>query len=185
MSERKADVSRATGDDQPYQSGGGSENALQQEPDSGDVSTAISKYSNLRIWPAVLFLAAMVVAKMLPSMIENGPSQIWMSAAFGPLLGALLVLGWWLLASRARWQERGLGLIGLAVTFGLAAVLLHPTMLGPAVLVLSIPLGVGAFAMGTIVLSRVHSSARTGNCIVDGIGRFWIHRPASSRGDVG
>ncbi|MCP4942132.1 MAG: PQQ-binding-like beta-propeller repeat protein [Planctomycetaceae bacterium] len=162
MGEKESNVSRATGDDQSHHSAADFDNAAQQELGSGDVSATSSKYSNIRIWPAVLFLAAMVVAKMLPSMIENGPSQIWMSAAFGPLLGALLVLGWWLLASRARWQERLLGLIGLAVTFGLAAVLLHPTMLGPAVLVLTIPLGVGAFAMGTIVLSRVHSPARTG-----------------------
>ncbi len=162
MSKKESDVSPVAGDAQSQHSAAGSESTFQQQPGSGVVNTAISKYSNLRIWPAVVFLAAMVVAKMLPSMIENGPSQIWMSAAFGPLLGSLTVLGWWLFASRARWQERLLGLIGLAVTFGLAAVLLHPTMLGPAVLVLTIPLGVGAFAMGTIVLSRVHSPARTG-----------------------
>lgn len=162
MSKKEPDVSPAMGDDQRYHAGTNSDNASTLGPDKGDVSTAISKYSNLRIWPAILFLAAMIVAKLLPSLVENGPSQIWMSAAFGPLLGALLVLGWWLLASRARWQERLLGLIGLAGTFGLAAVLLHPTMLGPAMLVLTIPMGVGAFAMGAIVLSRIHAPARTG-----------------------
>ena len=162
MGEKEPNVSLAASGDLYRDSPAGSDHPAQQESGSDHVSTTSSKYANIRIWPAVLCLAGMFVAKLLPSMIENGPSQIWMSAAFGPLLGALLLLGWWLFASRARWQERLIGLIGLAVTCGLAAVLLHPTMLGPAVLVLTIPLGVGAFAVGTIVLSRVHSPARIG-----------------------
>ena len=162
MSKKEPDVSGKPREDQPSSSEGSAENASRQEPVSAELSRSTSRYSNLRIWPAILFLAAMIVAKLLPSLIENGPSQIWMSAAFGPLLGALLVAGWWLTASRARWQERLLGLLGLAVTFVLAAMLLHTTMLGPAVLVLTIPLGVGGFAIGAIAWSRVHSPARTG-----------------------
>jgi len=162
MSEKESGVLPVTADGQPCQSGTSPDDASRPETGSVDGNTTSSEYSNLRIWPAILFLVAMVVAKMLPSMVENGPSQIWMSAAFGPLLGALLVLLWWLLASRARWQERLLGLIGLGITFGVAAVLLDATMLGPAVLVLTIPLGVAAFAIGVIVLSKRHSPARTG-----------------------
>ncbi len=162
MGEKEPDVSRAMDVDQSHDAATDSDNAVQQEPSAGHASKTSSKYANIRIWPAVLCLVVMIVAKMLPSMIENGPSAIWMSAAFGPLLGSLLVLGWWLLASRASWQERLCGLIGLPVTCGIAFVLLHPTLLGPGVLVLTIPLGVGAFALGAIVLSRIHSPARTG-----------------------
>jgi outer membrane protein assembly factor BamB len=162
MSEQESDVSRGGPGNPPHQEGASSSGSSLHEPESvGDISSN-SKYFNLRIWPAILLLAVMVVAKLLPSMVENGPSQIWMSAAFGPLLGALLVLLWWLSASRARWQERLLGLIGLAVTFALAAVLLDSSMLGPAVLVLTIPMGVGAFAIGAIAFSRLKSPARTG-----------------------
>ncbi|MDA7878602.1 PQQ-like beta-propeller repeat protein [bacterium] len=162
MSEQESDVSRREPGNPPHQEGASSSGSSHHEPGSvGDIASN-SKYFNLRIWPAILLLAVMVVAKLLPSMVENGPSQIWMSAAFGPLLGALLVLLWWLIASRARWQERLLGLIGLAVTFALAAVLLDSSMLGPAVLVLTIPMGVGAFAIGAIAFSRLKSPARTG-----------------------
>lgn len=158
MTEKESDVSSVSGDGQLDPSEGNSESGSPPET----VSTASSKYSSLRVWPAIVFLVAMVVANILPSMVENGPSQIWMSAAFGPLLGALLLVGWWLFASRARWLERIIGLVGLVVTFAVAAVLLHNTMLGPAVLVLTIPLGVGAFAVSAIALSRVYAPTRTG-----------------------
>ena len=107
MGEKESNVSRATSDDQYHDSLADSDSPAQQEPSLGDVSKTSSKYSSLRIWPAVLCLAGMVVAKMLPSMIENGPSQIWMSAAFGPLLGALLVVGWLALTllAQASWDR--------------------------------------------------------------------------------
>ena len=153
--EKQADTTEAYTQPSSYGAAGSTN---QGTTNQGTVS---SQYSNLRIWPAGLFLAAMIVAKVLPSMIENGPSQIWMSAAFGPFLGSLMLLVWWLLASRARWQERLWGVVGLAAAFGVTAALLDPTMLGPSVLVLTIPLGVGGFAMGASVLSRIHSPART------------------------
>ena len=141
----------------------------EMESTASDVDSQVdvrAVYRNLRIWPAVFFLIAMVIAKLLPSMIENGPSQIWMSAAFGPLLASLFLLLWWLIGSRARWQERILGLLGLALAFGLAAFLLDSTMLGPAILVLTIPVGVGGFTLATICLSKLHSPARTGLALI-------------------
>jgi hypothetical protein len=81
MSKKEPDVSGKPREDQPSSSEGSAENASRQEPVSAELSRSTSRYSNLRIWPAILFLAAMIVAKLLPSLI----------AAFGAFAAGFLV----------------------------------------------------------------------------------------------
>lgn len=54
----------------------------------------------LRVWPAAMLLAGMVIARLLPRLVENGPANLWMSAAIGPGAGGILIVLWWLLLSR-------------------------------------------------------------------------------------
>jgi len=124
-------------------------------------STFASKWKPLRVWPVVPLLLGMVVARYVPTLLEDGPSMLWAVAAFGPLLMSLLIMLWWLIASRARWFERVLGLIGIVGACYISIVFLDKTMVGPAISVLMIPLGVALFGLGAIICSRRLSVQRT------------------------
>lgn len=78
---------------------------------SPDLST---KRRPLRSWPALLLVALMILARFGPAWFEDGLSTCWMITVFGPLVCCLLMLIWWLTASRATWKERLLGFLGLA-----------------------------------------------------------------------
>lgn len=115
----------------------------------------------LRIWIPCVLIALMLVARFVPGMVQNGPALIWMVAAFGPMLLGLLVVLWWLILSRASWKERLAGLVGIIATFAIIFSLLDPSMLGPPIPVITIPMGIGGFAIGVILLSNVLDFRRT------------------------
>ena len=81
-------------------------------PKSTDPEPAML-YKPLRIWPVVILLIGMVVFRYLPDMIEDGPAMMWTAPAFGPALCGIFILFWWLLISRARWNERLIGFAGV------------------------------------------------------------------------
>ena len=55
----------------------------------------------LRVWPGVLLVLLMIVARFAPAYLEGGLAKYWMFAMMGPMLCCLLLLIWWLAASRA------------------------------------------------------------------------------------
>lgn len=115
----------------------------------------------LRVWPVVVLLAGMVVTRLLPRLVEDGPANIWMSAAFGPPICGMLIVIWWLLFSRATWIERLAGFAGVIGTAGLTMALMHKSMNGPAALVLTIPMGTAVFGLALLVFGRMLSIRRT------------------------
>lgn len=139
---------------------------IDQVPASSDASNLTvgvqsTALKPLRIWPALLLVAGMLIARWIPSLIEDGPSMIWMSAAFGPALFGILILLWWLLASRATWKERIVGFLACVLAFGLTVALVDKSLHGPVLLILTIPLGTALFAIGASLFSRTLSFKRT------------------------
>src|SRR5213078_4784120 len=102
---------------------------------------------SLRVWPAVLLAGLMLAARFGPALFEGGASSYWMVAVFGPLLCCLLILIWWVTASRATWKERLIGFLGLVASLVVVQVLVHPTMRGPGTIYLTVPMGMLAFAL--------------------------------------
>ena len=115
----------------------------------------------LRVWPAVFLLAVMVIARLIPRLVDDGPANLWMSAAFGPIICGLLIVVWWLLLSRATWKERIAGLAGIAGTAAVTLFAMDKSMLGPGVMVLTIPMGTAAFGLAAIIFGRTLSFRRT------------------------
>ena len=115
----------------------------------------------LRWWPAALLLVVMIALRVAPLLVEDGPPQLWMAAGFGPLLGSVLILFWWLLLSRAAWTERLNGTSALIAGVAVVGWLLHPTMQGPGMIMLTVPIGFGAFAIGATLLARAMTTRRT------------------------
>ncbi|MDA9856684.1 PQQ-binding-like beta-propeller repeat protein [Rubripirellula sp.] len=139
------------------------QNALNHnEQASASPSTSASKQLRpLRVWPAVMLLLGMAIMPFVPQMVEDGPAMIWMVAAFGPLLCGLIVMLWWLIASRASWQERLLGLVGVSLALGATIAVADASMNGPAVMMFTIPIGIAAFAFTATLCSRMLTRRRT------------------------
>ena len=89
------------------------------------------QFRPLRAWPALLLALLMLAARFGPGVSEEGAAKYWMVAVFGPLLGCVLLLTWWLAASRATWRERLFGFLGLVASAAVSVALAHPTMRGP------------------------------------------------------
>src|SRR3954470_13614472 len=97
-------------------------NTQSTETKVGNVTVADSSakvFRALRIWPAALLTALMLAARFGPALAEGGGSKYWMVAVFGPLLCCVLMLVWWLTASRATWKERLSGFIGIVAALAL------------------------------------------------------------------
>jgi outer membrane protein assembly factor BamB len=113
-----------------------------------------------RVWVPLLLLVLMVVARFVPGMIPNGPANIWMVSAFGPLLLSLVILFWLGLASRARWWERLLGIACIILILVVVIAASDPSMQGPLSMVMTIPMTVGGFALGAVLFGRTLNQNR-------------------------
>ncbi len=129
--------------------------------DSPEQVAAPSKLQPLRAWIPLLLLPGMVVARFVPEWVQDGPSMIWMVSAFGPFLIGLAILGWWLILSRARWYERLIGFVGIVGSLVLVVTIADPSMRGPLITVMTIPMCMAGFAIGAILMSRKLSIQRT------------------------
>jgi len=114
----------------------------------------------------LLLVGLMFVARFGPNFLEGGIGVYWMVAVFGPLLGCLLLLIWWLAASRATWKERLLGFLGLVGGVALILLLVHPTMRGPGTTYLTLPMGMVAFVIGAAVCRQKPPTSRTGIAVL-------------------
>ena len=127
----------------------------------------------LRVWPAVILVALMIVARFVPAYLEGGLAKYWMFAMMGPMLCCLLLLIWWLAASRATWKERVFGFLGLVAVFAVAMVLVEPLMRGPGTIYVTLPMGMTAFVLGAIWFRKRRPLARTGRILPE-IGRAHV-----------
>jgi outer membrane protein assembly factor BamB len=148
-----------------------------QSIEAGPGGTALTgsggrAFRGLRVWPAVLLAGLMMAARFGPALIEGGRSRYWMVAVFGPLLGCLLLLVWWVTASRATWKERLFGFLGVVAALTIALMLVHPTMKGPGTTYLTLPMGMLAFAIAASALAKRRPSVRTGTALAFALAGF-------------
>ena len=120
-----------------------------------------ARWRPLRVWIPIVLVPLMALMRFVPTLVPNAPSMIWMVASFGPFLIGLVVMLWWVLASRARWFERVLGVLGVVGGVALEQVICDPSMRGPLLVVMTIPLAIAAFAIGAILAGRTLSLRRT------------------------
>src|SRR5438477_1078218 len=141
----------------------------------------------LRVWPAVLLAGLMLAARFGPALFEGGASTYWTVAVVGPLLCSLLILIWWLTASRATWKERLSGLVGIAAAFALTLLLAHPTMSWPrpGTTYLMLPMGMLAFVLSAIILRKRRPIVRTGTALAFALAGFGFSALLRSEGMTG
>ena len=132
---------------------------------TGDLGVP-AKFRPLRTWPALLLVGLMFLTRFGPDQLEGGLSTYWMISVFGPLLCCLLMLIWWVTASRATWRERLFGFLGLVGSLAVTLLLADPTVRGPVTSYLTLPMGMIAFAFGALVLRKHRPLLRTGTALL-------------------
>ena len=131
--------------------------------DSGEshVEQPATSYLPLRIWPALVFLAAIPAVRYLSLLFDDASLALMLLAIFGPMVFGVLLILWWLLASRASKRERLVGGLGLLLLPTAAALLNHKTLGPPGIMNVTVPLGFFVFALMSILCSRILSFRRT------------------------
>ncbi len=132
---------------------------------SSSTTSHSPKYRPLRIWIPILLVPLMLVARYFSVWFPEMP-MVWMVGAFVPALLGLLILVWWMTFSRATWGERILGLVGVIAALVTAVTLVDKTMLGPPIVVLTLPTTIAAFAVTLVMLFRRLTFRRTVLAIV-------------------
>jgi outer membrane protein assembly factor BamB len=155
-----------------------------ERPDTPAGSPKAFRPLALRAWPAVLFGLLMVAARFGPT-ISQDATKYWMVAVFGPLLCCLLLVIWWLAASRATWKERVFGLLGLVAGAAVSIALAHPTMRGAATTYFTLPLGFFVFAMTAALFKKSPPAVRSRMAVLLGFAGFAVSMLLRSDGMTG
>ncbi len=123
--------------------------------------------SSLRLWPGVL--AAIIVLSVrfvAPLVVADGA----VIGVFGAIIGALLILLWWLFLSRAPWLER-LGVIGfMALALLATSRVVHPSisngMMGMMLPIYSLPILCVALVAAVVVARGRSATMRRATIVV-------------------
>jgi outer membrane protein assembly factor BamB len=108
----------------------------------------------LRIWPALILTALIVLCRYAPRFIEGASNEYWFVPMFFPMMASALMLIWWLAGSRATWREKLIGFFGVIVAMMVIVFLSHPTMRGMLTSYLTLPLGMVGFGLGALINRR-------------------------------
>src|SRR5437763_16610700 len=90
----------------------------------------------------------------------------------GAMVCCLLLVIWWLAASRATWKERVFGFLGLAAVFAMRMALVEPLMRGPGTIYITLPMGMSAFVLGAALCQKRRPLARTSAALPLAAARF-------------
>ena len=118
---------------------------------SESIPPSASLIKPLRVWPAVVLMAVIVLCRYVPPFIEGASSQYWFVPMFFPMLASALMLIWWLAGSRATGREKLLGLLGLILAMVAIVMLSHRTMQGMITSYLTLPLGMVGLGLGALI----------------------------------
>src|SRR5881392_575179 len=114
----------------------------------------------LRVWPALLLTAIIVLCRYVPPFIEGASSQYWFVPIFFPMLASALMLIWWLAGSRATGREKLIGFFGVIVALAVIVLLSHRSMRGLVTSYLTLPLGMVGFGIGALFNRRKQPKQR-------------------------
>jgi outer membrane protein assembly factor BamB len=127
------------------------ENPFVPEP---TLTPASSVGTTLRWWPAAGLLAVMAGMKLIMLVLETPPLPVIMITFMGPAAVSVVILFWWLFASRASLKEKLIGLGGTVCAAVVASLLLHFSMKGMSFALYVMPTGFALFALSLVLLAN-------------------------------
>jgi outer membrane protein assembly factor BamB len=87
----------------------------------------VGQDSRPRLWPGVALVLAQAGLMFVPPLIAPGTIAQFMIRFYAPMACGVLLLLWWLFASRVRWADRFLVLGAFAAVTVVAALVCHPS----------------------------------------------------------
>jgi outer membrane protein assembly factor BamB len=113
----------------------------------------------LRVWPGVVAVVLLWLARFgIKAVVPGFQGFAW--SAQGGIIGAVAVILWWLLLSRARWSDRLGGIVLMVAAMGATWVLKHESM-GPFwVVAYAIPVLCLALVASAVASRRLGDGAR-------------------------
>ncbi len=124
----------------------------------------IRKYKHLRVWPVFILLLSMLglfLTRFIPAVSDSDSIAVLVVSMMGPMLIGVLILLWWLGFSRATWQERLVGFLGVIAIAAIVMFTADQSVLGPAIMIATIPMGLAGFGIGALTFGRLRSFKRT------------------------
>lgn len=109
---------------------------------------SVPNYKPLRMWPALVLMAVIILCRYVPPLIEGASSQYWYVPIFFPMIASALILIWWLAGSRSTGREKLIGFFGFILAMIAIVFLSHPSMRSVISTYLTLPLGVIGFGLG-------------------------------------
>ncbi len=120
-----------------------------------------SNPKSLRVWPGVVIAVLMLLLKyVVPVFIPDA----LLIGVFGGLIGALLIILWWLFFSRAPWFDRLTAIVLMAVAIFITSRLIHVSIakggMGMLFYILSVPIVAVAFVGWAVATRHLSLGAR-------------------------
>ncbi len=134
-----------------------------------ELSAAAAQPRPLRVWPALVLLALVGVAKATPYFAQEMSVGVFMFGVFAPLVAGVGMLLWWMFASRAMGRERWLGPLGVTLIAAVTYLLLEPSIGGMGFFFFAVPTGAVAVGLALVCLSRARSAFRVWGAILGAV----------------
>jgi hypothetical protein len=99
-----------------------------------------SRPRKLRLWPAVIIVAAQAIAITVPGWVMPGTFQHFMSVFWGPILATATLALWWLFASGVSWLDRLVTVVICIIAGGEVYSLSHPSLMPMGIFIFGLPL---------------------------------------------
>jgi outer membrane protein assembly factor BamB len=115
----------------------------------------------LRIWPALLLLALVAIAKAAPYVAQEMSVGLLMFAVNAPMVAGVGILLWWMFASRARSRERWLGPLAVVLIAIGSYFVLEPSVSGMGYPFFVVPTGVAAVGLALVCFAWASPQVRT------------------------
>ncbi len=149
-------------------------------PTSPTPSSARSKVvpadgSAFRLWPAILIVVLQWLITVIPGRISPLTMTQFLGWFFGPVLGTIGLLIWWLFASRAPREGRWLVVLVFVVSAVGALLASHPTVGLYGIIMYGLPIAnTAVVAWMALTPSLSWNTRRTGLLVVTVLAWFWL-----------
>jgi outer membrane protein assembly factor BamB len=105
---------------------------------------------DIRLWPAAFLILAQTALIFVPPLVSPGTMMQFMLRFYAPMVCGVLLLLWWMFASRVSWTDRCLGLGTFAAAVVGTAFLCHPSFRF-GLLLYSLPIITSAWVVWLVV----------------------------------
>ena len=130
----------------------------------------------IRLWPGVVLASLLLlggfVAPQIAGEVEVFEMPVGMLGLFTAMASSIAIVLWWMLFSRARWADRVIALVVMAIAIVAIKFVVHPSIAGGTMGFLSYIVGLQTMTVGLVAgaaIGRHRATARRRAALIAGI----------------